>query len=152
MRLFRKFFAILVVVLVLSQPLSAGAYSGDVEDYIQRMIQYYLQHQENADQEIAVLLEYLEELDPDTAAMWRRVMVSWAQCNGRMALNEGILPDGLPCDDSLCIVIMGYDLRADGSMREELVDRLVAGLSSALKYLTATSSHSAPSAALKPCA
>ena len=34
----------------------------------------------------------------------------------------------------LCIVIMGYDLRDDGSMKEELIDRLVVGLSSALKY------------------
>jgi uncharacterized SAM-binding protein YcdF (DUF218 family) len=51
-----------------------------------------------------------------------------------MEQNPGILPDGLPEDDSLCIVILGYDLKDDGSMKEELVDRLVVGLSSAMKY------------------
>ena len=133
MSLFRKFL-ILFLVFALCLPLSVRADSSDTDDYIQRMIQYYLQHQETADQEIAYLLDYLEAQDPQKAAMWRRIMVSWAYHNGRMELNTGILPDGLPNDDSLCIVIMGYDLRADGSMREELVDRLVVGLSSALKY------------------
>ena len=134
MRLFRKFFAVLLICVILSLPVTTRAYSADTQDYVQRMIQYYMQHQERADQEIAFLLDYLEEQDPQLANLWRRIMVSWAYHNGRMELNNGILPDGLPTDDTLCIVIMGYDLRADGTMREELVDRLVVGLSSALKY------------------
>ena len=51
-----------------------------------------------------------------------------------MPVNREVLPDGLPQDDSLCIVILGYGLHADGSMKEELIDRLVVGLASALKY------------------
>ena len=134
MRLFRKFLSIFLVFCLLWAPLQTQAVSQDTEEYIQRMVQYYLLYQEEADAEIAVLLDYLEQRDPELAALWRRIMVSWAYHNGRMELNSGILPDGLPGDGSLCIVIMGYGLNPDGSMKEELVDRLVVGLSSALKY------------------
>lgn len=134
MSLFRKFFCLFLAVLVLSLPVQTSAAEADTEEYIQRMIQYYLTHGEKADEEIGVLLDYLCQLDHQTGERWRRIMVSWAYHNSRMQLNTGILPDGLPQDDSLCIVIMGYGLRSDGTMREELIDRLVVGLSSALKY------------------
>lgn len=108
--------------------------ASDTEDYIQRMIQYYLTYQEQAEEEIGVLLEYLSQTDPALGQTWRNIMESWSYCNSGMVLNPGILPEGLPQDDSLCIVILGYDLKDDGSMKEELIDRLVVGLSSALKY------------------
>lgn len=134
MKLFRKFLSIFLVFGLLIFPLKTQAYESDTEDYIQRMIQYYLQYQETAEAEIAVLLDYLEQRDPQLGAMWRKIMVGWAYHSSRMEINQRILPDGLPMDDSLCIVIMGYGLRSDGSMKEELVDRLVVGLSSAMKY------------------
>ena len=34
-----------------------------------------------------------------------------------MELNYNVLPDGLPDDNSLCIVILGYRLEDDGSMQ-----------------------------------
>lgn len=134
MRIFRKFLCLFLALLVLALPVRVSADQADTADYIQRMIQYYLQYQEEADQEIAVLLDYLCQTDPQQGELWRRIMVSWAYTNSQMELNPGILPDGLPQDDSLCIVIMGYGLREDGTMRDELIDRLVVGLSSALKY------------------
>ena len=134
MSIFRKFLCLFLAVLVLSLPVQTSAAGEDTEAYIQRMLQYYLTYQEKAEDEIGFLLDYLSELDPETGDRWRKIMVSWAFHNSRMELNRGILPDGLPQDDSLAIVIMGYGLRADGTMREELIDRLVVGLSSALKY------------------
>lgn len=134
MALFRKLFSLILVFAVLVIPVRVSAAQQDTQAYIQRMIQYYLQYQDRADEEIGVLLDYLSQTDPQTGAMWREIMESWAYANSGMELNRGMLPDGLPQDDSLCIVIFGYDLRDDGSMKEELIDRLVAGLSSALKY------------------
>ena len=134
MRLFRKFLSLILVLCILSVPIRVSADQSDSADYIQRMIQYYLTYQEQAEDEIGALLDYLSRTDPEQAELWRRIMVSWAYCNSRMTVNQGILPDGLPQDDSLCIVIMGYGLNSDGSMKEELIDRLVVGLSSALKY------------------
>jgi len=134
MELFRKFLSFFLVMTLLVVPVKTQAAEADAEDYILRMIQYYLRYQEEADEEIAVLLGYLEEQDPELGNLWRKIMVGWAYHSSRMEINSRILPDGLASDDSLCIVIMGYGLRADGSMREELVDRLVVGLSSAMKY------------------
>ena len=49
-------------------------------------------------------------------------------------LNYGVLPDGLPDSDELCIVVLGFQLNPDGTMKEELVERLTAALNSAKKY------------------
>ena len=114
-------------------PLSAGAQE-DVTPYIQRMIQYYLHYQEQADAEIETLLDYIASVDPGQGTLWRAIMDDWRWNNENMTVNRDVLPDGLPQDDSLCIVILGYGLRSDGSMKEELIDRLVVGLASALKY------------------
>lgn len=134
MSLFRKLFGLILALLVLAIPVRVCAAQQDSEAYIQRMMQYYLLYQSDAQEEIDVLLDHLTVVAPDQADMWRRIMHSWGYINDQMPLNYGILPDGLPEDDSLCIVIMGYGLKPDGSMREELIDRLVVGLSSALKY------------------
>ena len=44
------------------------------------------------------------------------------------------LPDNLPEDDSLCLVGLGFQLNPDGTMREELIERLKVMLSAAEKY------------------
>ena len=44
------------------------------------------------------------------------------------------LPDGLPDTDELAIVALGFQLAPDGSMRDELVQRLKVVLNSAEKY------------------
>lgn len=114
-------------------PMSAAAQE-DVTPYVQRMIQYYLHYQDAAEGEIEALLEYITSVDPGQGALWRAIMDDWRWVNEDMQVHRDVLPDGLPQDDSLCIVILGFGLRADGSMKEELIDRLVVGLASALKY------------------
>lgn len=44
------------------------------------------------------------------------------------------LPDGFPEDDSLCLVGLGFQLNPDGTMRDELVERLKVMLSASEKY------------------
>lgn len=126
--------ALLAVVCLLGcLPVSAGAQE-DLTPYLQRLVQYYLHYQSNADTEIDALLNYITQEDPGQGLLWRDIMDSWDYHNRTMPVYTEVLPDGLPQDDSLCIVVLGYGLRADGSMKEELVDRLVVGLASALKY------------------
>lgn len=134
MSFFRKFLSFVLAFACLSLPISAQAASSDTEDYIQRMMQYYVYYQEEAAEEIDVLLDYLEEKDASQGAMWRGIMEDWSSINSTLPITPKMLPDGLPEDDSLCIVILGYDLNDDGTMKDELIDRLVAGLSSAMKY------------------
>ena len=45
-----------------------------------------------------------------------------------------MLPDGLPGTDELCIVALGFQLNPDGSMRDELIERLKVLKACAEKY------------------
>ena len=58
----------------------------------------------------------------------------WDLANENGFVNNDILPDGLPDDNSLCIVILGYSLQPAGEMKDELKLRLDAGLEAAAKY------------------
>ena len=52
-------------------------------------------------------------------------------------LNDDVLPDGLPDTEELCIVVLGFELCDDGSMRSELIGRLKVALNCANKYKNA---------------
>ncbi len=80
------------------------------------------------------LLRQLEGFNPDAAARWRTILALWKRVNAGMEIHEGVLPDGLPDSDELCIVALGFQLNPDGSMREELIHRLEVVRRSAEKY------------------
>jgi uncharacterized SAM-binding protein YcdF (DUF218 family) len=85
----------------------------------------------------ARILELLSELaaqNPDLAGRWERIMDLWRSGEKDLVIREDVLPDGLPDTDELCIVALGFQLAPDGSMREELVERLKVVLASARKY------------------
>ena len=126
------FFSLFLALLLLGIPPRANAAEMKTEDYAQLMVQYYLAYQNRAEAEINVLMEQIN--DPWLEGMWQGILDSWEYNNYHMPVYQDVLPDGLPQDQSLCIVIMGYGLNSDGSMKKELVDRLTVGLASAMKY------------------
>ena len=79
-------------------------------------------------------LDALEAESPAEGALWRRIMTDWARLNEVGFEDHRVLPDDLPQDDSLCIVVFGYGLDADGSIRPELEDRLYVALNAARQY------------------
>ncbi len=102
--------------------------------YIQQMLQYYRYYQEDAWDKVEELLDYITYLDSEKGALWKTIMSNWSRFNSEMDIPADVLPDGLPEDDSLCIVVLGYALNSDGSMQPELIDRLEVALASAQKY------------------
>lgn len=132
----RRWICLLAAVLLLlcTVPVGSAEEEESVEPYIQRMISYYRYYQEEAAQEIDTLLSHIKSLDPGQGILWEKIMDSWSWVNSEMEVELGILPDGLPEDDSLCIVVLGYGLNDDGSMKRELVRRLEVALASAEKY------------------
>lgn len=125
----------LVMCLMAAMPMQTqAAGNAKIEDYAKQLIQYYYHHQDAAEDVIWDILRQMEDVDRHQAAVWRNIMADWAWVNNGMPVGEGVLPDGLPEDESLCIVVLGYGLAEDGSMKPELVDRLVVALASALKY------------------
>lgn len=79
-------------------------------------------------------LGQLEELDPGQGALWRDIMNYWTYANDEMEVNIDELPDNLPEDDSLCIMILGFELYDNGEMQPELIGRLKVALEAAKKY------------------
>ena len=79
-------------------------------------------------------LDALEAESPAEGALWRRIMTDWVRLNEAGFEDHRVLPDDLPQDDSLCIVVFGYGLGADGSIQPELEDRLYVALNAARQY------------------
>ena len=67
---------------------------------------------------------------PELAEKWERILDLW---DAPVAVNRA-LPDGLPDDDTLCLVCLGFHLNANGTMRQELVERLRVFLAASQKY------------------
>lgn len=79
-------------------------------------------------------LDALEAKSPAEGALWRRIMTDWVRLNEAGFEDHRVLLDDLPQDDSLCIVVFGYGLGADGSIQPELEDRLYVALNAARQH------------------
>lgn len=104
------------------------------QDVIEEMVVYYGSYGSEADPQIDALLLELASLDEAAAAKWTRIMSLWRSVQTDFPITLDVLPDGLPQTDSLCLVVLGFQLNPDGSMREELVERLRVALACAEKY------------------
>lgn len=129
----RMWIVLALILSILPMGVQAAA-SEEVTPLIQKAIQYYYHHGAAATAEIADTVADIKALDADQGELWEGIMADWAWCNDQMEIIPDVLPDGLPEDDSLCIVILGFSLNDDGSLADELIARLTVGLASAQKY------------------
>lgn len=124
----------LVLTILLSLGMTAQAAGESTDDLVRRLINYFQYYQGDARLDYELILAEIEKQDPLLAVTWANILDFWTNVNEDMEFPSGVLPDGLPEDDSLCIVVMGYYLKSNGSMRDELIDRLEVTLASAQKY------------------
>lgn len=101
---------------------------------IEEMVVDYGNYGGEADEHIQALLKELRAADADAADRWERIMTLWKTVNTELPVHDGVLPDGLPDSDALCIVALGFQLNPDGSMRDELIERLKVVKAGAEKY------------------
>ena len=94
----------------------------------------YGSYGQEAEKHIQALLKELRSVDADAADRWENIMAVWENANSDLTIHEGVLPDGLPDTDELCIVVLGFQLQPDGTMRDELIERLKVAKRSAEKY------------------
>ena len=125
---------ILVMALLLSIPVSVNAQSKRADELITGIINYFQYYQGKARLDYDHLLEQLSAEDPALGKIWSGILDFWIYLNEGMDVSQSVLPEGLPEDDSLCIAVMGYYLKSDGTMRDELYARLKVALASAEKY------------------
>ena len=135
MTLFKKLTALLLAaVLLLPGLIPARAAQVDTAALTRQLVNYFHYYQEDAALDYELILEQIRSQDPALADTWAGILDFWADLNSDMDIHSDVLPDGLPEDDSLCIVVMGYQLESTGKLRAELIDRLTVTLASARKY------------------
>ena len=125
---------VLLAVFVLrpSQPSEVQQEPTSEQEIIQEMVQTYSR---GGDPEtVDALLAQLEETNAAAAEQWRQIMTVWKSSGNHMILNLHNLPDGLDGSSKLCLIVLGYQLNPDGTMREELIGRLETALRAAKKY------------------
>ena len=83
---------------------------------------------------IAEDVEALKEHDPALGEAWGGIMEYWDYADNALELNYDALPADLPQDDSLCIVVLGFQLLPDGSMSPEMLGRCELALAAAKQF------------------
>ena len=104
------------------------------QDIIEELAVYYGTYGSEAEDLTAGLLEELCGADPAAGEKWADIMALWEAANTDLEIHEHILPDGLPETDELCLVVLGFQLNPDGSMKDELIGRLKVAQACAEKY------------------
>ena len=75
-------------------------------------------------------LDELSAADPVLAEKWEQIMDLW---EAPVTVNAE-LPDDLPADNTLCLVVLGFQLNPDGTIRPELEERLKVALAASRQY------------------
>ena len=103
-------------------------------EIVEEMAVYYARDGERALGKVEELLSEMAISYPEDAPKWSKIMDRWRTLDERVTVSIGVLPDGLPDTDELCIVTLGYALNANGTMKNHLKERLKVTLNSAKKY------------------
>ena len=119
--------AVLVIMTV-----SAAWAASDVTDLERQIVISF--DNDKAEPSTQELLDELAAADPVQGDLWSRIVEYWHFANEQMEVHEDALPEDLPDDDSLCIVVLGFELNDDGTMQDELLGRLETALACAQQY------------------
>ena len=125
--------ALVMVLGLVITPAPVNA-AGAADSYISDLIGYYKTYQEGAETDILRTLEEMAKVDPVQAEAWTQIMDYWSYINTEMQVNIDTVPEGLPEDNSVAIIILGFALNNDGTMKDELIGRLQTGLAIAEAY------------------
>ena len=106
----------------------------DTLEYRQQLLRSYSTDPDGSSGTIESCLRNLESESPAQGAMWRQITSDWDRLNHSGFASSRSLRDDLAQDDSLCIVVFGYGLNQNGSMKPELYDRLNVALQAARQY------------------
>lgn len=137
----RKWIAIMLTSVLLGSITGCGSTSvqteanpADVQKLVEEIAVDYGTYGAEADERIDTLLNDLSKADPSAGKRFSKIMDIWQSPELGKDLNYDVLPDGLPDTDTLCIVVLGFQLNPDGTMKDELLERLKVALASAEKY------------------
>ena len=104
------------------------------QEIIEELVVDYGSYGQEASSHAEDLIKELRSADANLGTRWEKITQLWMSPDAAQTLHYDVLPDGLPDTDELCIVALGFQLAPDGTMREELIERLKVVLASAQKY------------------
>ena len=126
----------LLIALLLAALTGCGAKKEPrkAQEIIEEMVVDHGSYGAEASSRVKELLKELSAADNGLGVRWGKIMDLWTSPGTEQKPNDGVLPDGLPDTDELCLVALGFQLEPDGTMRDELIERLKVVLNSARKY------------------
>ncbi len=134
----KKCILIILMLCIVASLASCGkSYSSaavNVEKTVEEIAVDYGTYGEKANDRISELLSDLSSADAVAGARWKKITDLWMSPQLGQPINYDVLPDGLPDTDELCIVVLGFQLNPDGTMKDELIQRLNVALRSLEKY------------------
>ncbi len=101
---------------------------------IEELITYHGSYDKKADTKVKELLSELDKIDSKQGKLWKNIMDYWDYANNELKVNIGSLPKDLPKDDSLALVVLGFELNDNGTMKDELIGRLKVALACSKQY------------------
>lgn len=126
----KRFFTFLLALLLLLSGCTQKPEPREAAVVVRELIDTYAEQPEVS---LDALFSELQAADADKAEQWEHIMDFWQEQDERpVPLWE--LPDGLPEDESLCLVVLGFELNPDGTMQDELIGRLQVALRCAEQY------------------
>ncbi|MBT2215512.1 YdcF family protein [Virgibacillus dakarensis] len=105
--------------------------SKEADTLISELIYYY---GEGARTDVLRTLDLMKENYSEKYTIWNSVIHYWDWVENEMEENLAVAPDGLPQDNSHAFIVLGFALKSDGTMKDELIGRLEVALNSAEKY------------------
>ena len=123
-----RFFAMTLVCSLIAAVVCPAAAEEEVttRSLIERIVVSFAANQARDEKALSVL----NSVDPSLGEKWARIMDLW---EAPVPVND-FLPDSLMSDDSLCLVALGFQLNPDGTMRDELIERLKVLLRASEQY------------------
>ena len=124
----RRIFAMTLVCCLFAAVFCAAAAEEEVmtQSLIERIVVSYAAEGTRDEEALTVL----SSADPSLGEKWGRILDLW---EAPVTVNDS-LPDSLMSDDSLCLVALGFQLNPDGTMRDELIERLKVLLRASEQY------------------
>lgn len=128
-RIVSVFFAVVLLVSCFS-----GCQKRKNKDIIEDIITYHGSYGDKADEKVKSLLDELSANDEKQGKLWKDIMDYWNFANKELKVNTDKLPGNLPGNNSLALVVLGFELNDDGTMKDELIGRLKTALKCSKQY------------------
>ncbi|MCR5215416.1 MAG: YdcF family protein [Lachnospiraceae bacterium] len=75
-------------------------------------------------EEMGSRIKEIKDVNYRLGTFWEQGMIYWSYLNNDYEPNILAVPEGLPEDSSLAIVVLGYQLAGNGSLQQECIKRL----------------------------